>query len=395
MCLVYERKGSTIHRRVGSYFFFFFYSAAHADKNCAAFRETTIWDVRNKEVYSDIVQTPVDLTGISVFGSKGVLFTVSKDHTVQQYGLYPPTVTARAQYLPTVPPPSPPVSIEEKKEEKAEDKKEEKGKEQLSEIQEHQIERLNPRNDDYNLATMSPLGRIAHELELLEKMEAQGLGINNIGPQRTFSVSSRTTINVSRPQSVASTKSTRSMSIDQRSISDQRSTIDLSEYNMNSPVSRSRQSSVSQPQASPGRRPHPLTQEIIASPVEPVQLRNILDLFGNIKARLPFVTHDSPRIPSLGNKDEDELRREMLFTVFGWRGDVDSLIRDECKLGSDFNSFPSYSNEISGLCGLEIFDGGDASHVARRIGSEFPLCIAWRGFSCPCRLGIPCFECNG
>ena len=291
-------------------------------------RETTVWDVRNKKVFSETVDTPANLAGIAVYGPKGNLFTITKDHTVQQYGLYPPAATATVQHLPTVPPPSPPSSIEEKKDQP----QEEPG---------HQIERLNPRDNDYNVATMSPLGRIAHELELLEKMEAQGLGISNLGPhnmQRTVSGSSKISVSsVSRRPSVASTRSMVSVNSETRSISDQRSTIDMSEYDMNTPVARSRKNSLTgrgsfdYGQPSPSRRPHPLAQEIIASPIDQMSLRTMLDLFGNIKARLPFVISDSPRIPSSGKKDEDSLRRDMLYTIFGWKGDVDSLIRDECK----------------------------------------------------------------
>jgi len=287
-------------------------------------RETTIWDVRNKRVFSETVDTPANLAGIAVHGLKGNLFTVTKDNTVQQYGLYPPAVTATVQHLPTVPPPSPPSSIEEKKNQP----QEESG---------HQIERLNPRDHDYSVATMSPLGKIAHELELLEKMEAQGLGISNLGPhtmQRTVSSSSKISVSsMSRRPSVASTMSINS---ETQSVSDQRSTIDMSEYDMNTPVARSRQNSLTgrgsldYGQPSPSRRPHPLAQEIIASPIDQMPPRTMLDLFGNINARLPFVINDSPHAPSSG-KEEDGLRREMLYTIFGWKGDVDSLIRDECE----------------------------------------------------------------
>jgi len=279
-------------------------------------------------VFSETVDTPANLAGIAVYGSKGNLFTITKDHTVQQYGLYPPAVIATVQHLPTVPPPSPPSSIQEKKDQP----QEESG---------HQIERLHPRDHDYDVVTMSPLGRIAHELELLEKMEAQGLGISNLGPQnmqRTVSASSKSSVTlVSRRQSVASTRSAVSINSEARSISDQRSTIDMSEYDMNTPVARSRQNSLTgrgsfdHGQPSPSRRPHPLAQEIIASPIDQMPVRTMVDLFGNIKARLPFVINGSPRAPSSGKKDEDELRREMLYTIFGWKGDVDSLVRDECE----------------------------------------------------------------
>ena len=282
-------------------------------------RETTIWDVRNKQVYSDTVNTPADLSGITIYGPSGNLFTVTTDYTVSQFGLYPPAVVATIQHLPAVPPPSPPSSIEEKKE-------------QVQGAIGHQFDRL---TDEYNVAAMSPLGRIAHELELLEKMGTQGgLGTDN-APQRTASVSSRTTMStLSRRPSVASTRSNLSTNSDQRSIGDQRFAMDMNEYDMNTPIAKGHQNSWtgrgSLDHESPGRKPHPLTQEITASATEKSQ-DDPPDLFGNIKARLPFVAHESPLAPNSGKKDEDELRKEMLYTIFGWRGDVDGLIRDECK----------------------------------------------------------------
>lgn len=292
-------------------------------------RETTIWDVRNKQVYSDTVNTPANLGGIAIYGPGGNLFTVTTDYTVSQFGLYPPTVLVTTQHLPAVPPPSPPSSIEEKKE-------------QAPSAISHQFNRLNQSTDELNIAAMSPLGRIAHELELLEKMEAQGLGTNNTVPQRTESISSRTTIStLSRRPSVASTTSNLSTNSDQRSTCDQRFTTDMNEHDMNTPIAQGHQNPWtgrgSLDHESSGRKPHPLTQEITASTTEKSQ-EDVPDLFGNIKARLPFVAHEGPFVPNSGRKDEDELRREMLYTIFGWRGDVDGLIRDECKLGKCYNN---------------------------------------------------------
>lgn len=397
MRMVYERKSCAIFGRVGNQRIIsscvLWLREPLVNESCAANRETTVWDVRSKDVTSEVIDTPENLAGIALYGTKGNLFTITKDHVVQQYGLYPPAVTATFQHLPTVPPPSPPSSIEEKKEQPQED---------IS----HPIERLSRRDHDYNVATMSPLGRIAHELELLEQMEAQGLGISNLGPQsmqRTASVSSRTTIStLSRRPSVASTRSM--VSVDQRSISDQRSTIDMNEYDMDTPVARSRQNSLTSGRAtlehgampSPGRKPHPLAQEIIASPIDQMQSRTMLDLFGNIRARLPFITNDTPLVPTSGKKNEDDLRREMLYTVFGWRGDVDSLIRDECKyFDSSLYGASRYANFNSGLCRLKVSDCSNASYVAWRVRSELSFSPTRCRLHSVSRLAIPGIECHG
>ena len=285
-------------------------------------RETTIWDVRNKQVYSDPVNTPADLSGITVYGPSGNLFTVTIDYTVSQFGLSPPAVVATVQHPLAVPPPSPPSSIEEKNEQ---------GQGAIG----HQLDRLNPSTDECNVAAMSSLGRIAHELELLEEMRAQDLGTGDTPLQRTESVSSTTTIStISRRPSIASTRSNLSINSGQRSTSDQKCTMGMNEYDMNTPIAKDHPNSWtgrgSLDHGSPGRKPHPLPHEITSKTTGNPQ-EDAPDLFGNIKARLPFVAHESPLAPNSGRKDEDELRREMLYTIFGWRGDVDGLIRDECK----------------------------------------------------------------
>lgn len=297
------------------------------------YRETTIWDVRNKKISWERVETPEDLTGIAVYGPRGVLFTIGRDHIIQQYELYPPALAISAQHIPTVPPPSPPVSIGDMNG-------------QFTDFREHHIERYEElRDDDYIAGTMSPLGRIAHELEQLERMEAQVLGAGQM--QRSISASSagsRTTApSLNRRPSVASTRSIQSNNSDQYSISDQHSIHSVSEPrpipdHPDYSFSKGRQNSVisqfSPGYSSPGRRPHPLAQEIVASPIEKPQIPNyIFELFPNLRARLPLVTYSTPReLNTTGGLNEDDLRREMLSCVFGWKGDVDSLIRDECEI---------------------------------------------------------------
>ncbi|KAI5804119.1 WD40-repeat-containing domain protein [Peziza echinospora] len=291
-----------------------------------------IYDVRNKEVTSHPVETPPGVAGITVFATKGVLFTVGEDFTVQQYDLYPPSVKNSVQHLPTVPPPSPPVSIEERADGSSKDS--------FQDHRDHVIERFDPPTDDYHLATMSPLGRIAHELEQLERMEANGLGMRTgpEGSQRANSISSRSAA-MSRRPSTASTHSNRSISSvssfasSQSTTSERSTTSDYSESNNATPIARvARNNSLGPgqplpPQPLSARRIHPLAQQIISSPIDQPQPAAVFDLFSNVRARLPFVTYETPR--QSGKLNEDDLRREMLFAIFGWKGDVDSLIRDE------------------------------------------------------------------
>ena len=93
------------------------------------------------------------------------------------------------------------------------------------------------------------------------------------------------------------------------------------------------------------RKQHPLRQEMHPSPDTPVLpvhppqppstqmvVAEVTDIFANLRSRMAALPADSPRSslhPPGARLTEDELRREMLLGVFGWRGDIDVLIGDE------------------------------------------------------------------
>ena len=90
-----------------------------------------------------------------------------------------------------------------------------------------------------------------------------------------------------------------------------------------------------------GRKTHPLRQEIHISPdtpqihnaVVPSPLAVATDIFANLRERLNSVTYESPRVGGPQNKlSEDDHRKEMLFCIFGWQGDIEDLIGDERKI---------------------------------------------------------------
>lgn len=189
--------------------------------------------------------------------------------------------------------------------------------------------------DDYLTATMSPLGRIAHELEQLEKMEHEaGLGITNLSnvtPRpRTGSVSSRS--------SGGSTSRGHQHNVSTSSKGTQRSSGDQSEFSQATTISTSRKNSTGgMPVPSSSRLPHPLRQEIHQSPEEAKTATppKDIDLFAGLRAKLSSVTYQSPRIGSpKSNMSEDDHRKEMLFCIFGWKGDIEQLIRDQRTVSS-------------------------------------------------------------
>src|SRR5690554_1876296 len=159
-------------------------------------RATTVWDVRTKKVAWEEIPLVgrFGINGICVYGPAGMLFTLSEDHSVQQFTLQPQALVANVLHHPNVPPPSPPVSIEEKKEELR----------ILDNDTLHSEAEDNTSPDEMKMERrMTPLGRIAQELEKLEHMEQKqmeqkqmeqqqsdgGLGIS-IPKQRSGSVSS-------------------------------------------------------------------------------------------------------------------------------------------------------------------------------------------------------------
>ncbi|KAG6064988.1 hypothetical protein E4U32_007864 [Claviceps aff. humidiphila group G2b] len=76
--------------------------------------QTLSWDVRTKYVTSDSIPTLEHVRGMTVYGPGATLFTVGRAGTVQQFDLNSPSIiVANVQHPTSVLPPSPPNSIEE------------------------------------------------------------------------------------------------------------------------------------------------------------------------------------------------------------------------------------------------------------------------------------------
>ncbi|KAI5843207.1 WD40-repeat-containing domain protein [Tricharina praecox] len=287
---------------------------------------TTVWDVRTKNVTWEEVPTPNNVVGICIYGPHGSLFTLSKDHTVQQYMLYPPQLVANIHHDPPMLPPSPPVDLIGENDETA------------------VIVVQNQQQDDYSMTVASSMGHTLHEPEHLEPMEyrEEGLGIANIVGQRPSSTSSRGSrgsAELRRNYGSSGRKgSTASMEPREQYSSppttDRKASagsIEQREQYSGSPVVGRRPSITS-------RKTHPLRHEIHISPETtqvpvkalPGSLAHVTDIFANLRIRLNTVTYESPRDGGRQNKlSEDDHRKEMLFCVFGWKGDIEELIGDE------------------------------------------------------------------
>lgn len=85
-------------------------------------------------------------------------------------------------------------------------------------------------------------------------------------------------------------------------------------------------SSVSMSSVKSSRVGSRLRNEVHMSPAE----KNVVDLFPFIRARLNDVPYKSQPTFDENHLTPEDLRQQMLNIVFGWEGDTQDLIRDEC-----------------------------------------------------------------
>ncbi|KAI5815327.1 WD40-repeat-containing domain protein [Pyronema omphalodes] len=355
--------------------------------------ETYIWDVRTKNVEWEYVPTPNNVIGMCIYGPKGALFTLGRDNTVQQFALYPPQLLASFQHAPALPPPSPPASIDEIKNQTTVNHQE------IILLLDEEPPHV-PQND-YLMAAAPPpppepqsmamapapppmpyqhQHQHQHQLEPTVYADA-GLGISNVGmrEQRPSSVSSR-----SSTGSNGSNRE-RAPSVSSKGSGSTGSGYDVIISSPTSGPSSRKQSlgaaSITSVQTASSRKMHPLRQEIHPSPDTPHTnvphlLPEVSDIFAHLRARLSTVTYESPRQGAPQNRlSDDDLRKEMLFCVFGWRGDIEQLIGDECEFLICMDSVNARS--INSLI-LRMWLGDlDQNSLSVMLGADFNVSGDW------------------
>ncbi|EWC45684.1 hypothetical protein DRE_05245 [Drechslerella stenobrocha 248] len=320
--------------------------------------DTSVWDVRTKKVTWESVMTKSNVVALTVNGLKGILFTIDRHQKVQQYNLYPPLLMATAQHLPPNAPPSPPNSVTHDQSRPGSNRATdaERPESQRSTGMERSDSKTSKFSQDAGARaiaairrdeTRTPLGQIAHELEMLEELEKSHL--KAAGLSRSDSVQSSGTGHQKTASIASSIKS----------------------YNSGTGVSDT--TSLISPRGfddlSTPRRFHPLSQEIGMSPITPrapanalqpvpYAQRNVngeplptpglpptngdfydeqlhmipptgqLELFPNLKDKLGTIAYKTP-MNTDRPKYDDERRKEMFSSVFGFEGDAESLIREE------------------------------------------------------------------
>lgn len=282
--------------------------------------ETRSWDVRTKNVTCEVIPTLDGIVGITNCGPTSTLFTLGNNHTVQQFDINPaekPLLVASAQHAPANTPPSPPNSIEEQK---GQDSEAVAVLPTLASYSDAEI------SESEGLA-MSPLQRIAKEMDKLEEERRDRVGPLSPVSSRASSVSSsRSSEGGRRAPSYRYDKPPSSRASNH-------SANEGTEFSFSQPIRQPARESTSIKSASsftsPRYRTSGLRKEVLRSPDE-AQTGSLVDLFPYVKARLADVPFRTPHYGQV-SRTPDVLRREMLSVVFGWNDDIEMMVRDERK----------------------------------------------------------------
>ena len=291
--------------------------------------------MRTKHVTYESVPTLPDVRGLAVYGPGATLFTLGRSNTAQQFDLNsPPVLVANVQHPANLLPPSPPVSIEEQK-------KQSTTAPTTADLSSMSSVPINLYVSESDEDHMSPLARIAREMD---KLETDRQTPDDV-PDRTDTlspVSSRSRASTNSRSSAGSRsygEYRKHSSVVSRGMSDATSmSFGSSLHSIAEPSiggssrdSASMSSLSSQSQSYTSRshksrtRGSRLRQEVLRSPEE----SHVIDLFKFTKSRLSDIPYRHPQVLDNTRLTNNDLRRQMLSTIFGWEGEAEDLIRDE------------------------------------------------------------------
>ncbi|KAI9928092.1 hypothetical protein MW887_002125 [Aspergillus wentii] len=260
--------------------------------------ETYAWDVRTKHVTYEPIPTIENPRGIASYGPTATLFTLGPQHTVQQYDLDNPAMVANVQHLP----------------ESA----------LAMAVEEARKRPMSPRTlqdppEIRESGSMFATGR---------KTPFDPNGVESVRQQRAelaSPVSSRSRTNSVNSRASSSRYQTTPFSPPSRSGQSGTTFSLTSASGRDTPqASHAYASSVSMSSVKSSRAGSRLRNEVQMSPAD----RHV-DLFPFTRARLNDVPYRQHRPLDETHLTHDDLRQQMLSMVFGWDGDIDSLIKDE------------------------------------------------------------------
>ncbi|RDA91717.1 hypothetical protein CP533_2342 [Ophiocordyceps camponoti-saundersi (nom. inval.)] len=265
--------------------------------------ETLSWDVRTKHVTFDSIPTLQHVRGIAVYGPGASLFTLGPQCTVQQFDLNSPSIMVNNVQHAAALPPSPPNSVQEPKPE--------------SDASSVPLEMPISESDDDHL---SPFARLARQQA------------PDSGTERSYDsgspVSSRSGLSsLSRSSAGSRTPGRHHGSLKSWGMTEN-TYISAGSSLRSSAVSRDSHTVTSLSSATSSRtrhRPSRLRHEVPRSPDD----SKVHDLFKFTRTRLSDVPYKRPARSDNSRLTNDDLRRQMLCTIFGWQKEVEDLVRDE------------------------------------------------------------------
>ncbi|KAG5979146.1 hypothetical protein E4U55_005496 [Claviceps digitariae] len=289
--------------------------------------ETLSWDVRTKHVTFDSIPTLEHVRGLAVYGPGATLFTVGRAGTVQQFDLNSPSIiVANVQHPTNLLPPSPPNSIEEPGAAKS--------AQSVTTIHTSESEsssipfELGVSESDED--QMSPFARFSRRPHL----DSSG-GEASYGPASP--VSSRSGMSsLSKSSTSSRTPGRHTGSMRSRGMTDNtyisagsslKSSIvgrkDFDSYSMGYTLPST--SAPSATSSRPRHRPSGLRHEVPRSPDD----SKVHDLFKFTRTRLSDIPYTRPVNADNSGLTNDDLRKQMLSTIFGWHQPIEDLVRDE------------------------------------------------------------------
>ncbi|KAG4267451.1 hypothetical protein FPRO04_12889 [Fusarium proliferatum] len=291
--------------------------------------QTQSWDVRTKHVTHDPIPTLDPVRGLAVYGPGATLFTLGRDNTVQQFDLNSPAImVANVQHPANLLPPSPPAS------EETGDRSATSATTIASEPEMSSIPRdinISESDEDH----LSPFARLTRRQAYdsgngpcksaspvsscsgLSSLTNSSSGSSHTPGRHTGSMRSR---GLSENTYISAGTSIRSSTIGNSAHGNTR---DLDTYSMGHSLGITSVPSMASSRSR--RRPSRLRNEVPRSPDE----NKVHDLFKFTRARLSDMPYKHVMGATSARLTNDDLRRQMLNTIFGWNKDVEDLIRDE------------------------------------------------------------------
>ncbi|CAD6446927.1 a09af699-e234-43be-851e-e85e9dec5d91 [Sclerotinia trifoliorum] len=296
--------------------------------------ETSSWDVRTKQVTFEKVPTLDIVKGLAVYGPGATLFTLGPNNTAQQFDLNsPPQMVANVQHPANLLPPSPPVSVEEQQQQAAQ-----------AVAAEVSAVPINIDISESDSDRMSPLARIARrgdEIEQQLRVEAmepdRAEPLSPVSSRSHTSTSTRSSANSRQHTNRYHGKHSSGLSAVSRGGMSEATTMSFGSSihtgATREPSVLSSRDSYAQSNTSSARsyrsrhRGSRLRQEVLRSPDEAGS--HVVELFKYTKSRLSDIPYRQPQVSDGDHLTNDDLRLQMLSTIFGWDGEAEGLIRDE------------------------------------------------------------------